>query len=90
MKDSAEITLDTLKQKLQQHFPDAQIDIEDLTGQANHLAICLVSQAFVGHTSLARHRMVYALLPELNSGLLHAVALKTYTFDEITQAQRAT
>lgn len=47
-----------------------------------HYRLRLVSEAFRGHTSLERHRMVYAAVAPLLSGAVHALNISARTGDE--------
>src|SRR5690606_24042951 len=60
-------------------FPDADIDIVDLTGTRDHYQARIVSDAFEGKAPLEQHQLVYRALGEAMNGPIHALALKTYT-----------
>ena len=54
-----------------------------VTGDGRHFEAVVVSNAFEGKRSLARHRMVYATLGDrFDTEELHALALKTLTSSE--------
>jgi stress-induced morphogen len=71
------ITEDQLTQRLKSAFPDAEIQLKDLTGGQDHWQAEITSEAFVGLPLLARHRKVYAALADEMKGPIHALALKT-------------
>ncbi len=51
-----------------------------VSGDGRHFDAVVVSAAFEGKATLARHRMVYATLGDrFDTDTLHALALKTYT-----------
>jgi acid stress-induced BolA-like protein IbaG/YrbA len=51
-----------------------------VSGDGRHFDAVVVSAAFNGKATLARHRMVYATLGDrFDTDTLHALALKTYT-----------
>ena len=59
---------------------DAQVQARDLTGGGDHWDVVVVSEAFEGKRLIQRHKMIYACFDEeLKSGILHALALKTWT-----------
>lgn len=58
-------------------FPDAQVAVEDMVGDGDHLAANVVSEAFRGKTRVQQHQMVYAALKGKVGGELHALALQT-------------
>ena len=69
---------DALRQRLLSLSPSTMVEIVDLTGTQDHYQASIVSDAFAGLSMLEQHRMVYALVqPEVSSGELHALSLKT-------------
>ena len=68
-----------IKHQLFEAFPDAEIELSDLTGTQDHYEVAIVSRAFEGHSLLAQHQMVYRALGKALNGPIHALALKTRT-----------
>ena len=66
-----------LKSLLQAAFPDARIDVA--SPDDVHFQAVVESEAFAGKATLARHRMVYAVLGERMGGEVHALSLRTLT-----------
>ena len=66
-----------IERLIKEHFPDAQIEIEDLAGDGDHYAASIVSEAFRGKSRVQQHQMVYEALRGNMGGALHALALKT-------------
>ncbi len=67
---------------IKQALPDAQVTVEDLVGDRNHLSARVVSEAFRGKTRVQQHQMVYAALQGKMDGMdgeLHALQLTTGT-----------
>ncbi len=64
---------------LDQAFPDADIELEDMTGTQDHYQARIVSSAFEGKSPVQQHQLVYAALGDAMGGPIHALALKTYT-----------
>ncbi|WP_269622804.1 BolA family protein [Prochlorococcus marinus] len=66
---------------IQEALPDAQVDVEDLSGGGgDHLNVNVVSSAFIGLTRVQQHQLIYkALKDELATEAIHALALKTST-----------
>ena len=71
------MSLDTLRQHLEDAFPEAEIVIEDLAGDGDHYRARVVSTAFAGVSRVRQHQMVYAALKGQMGGDLHALALET-------------
>lgn len=68
--------------KIRTVIPDAQVELQDLTGTADHWKATIVSTAFAGKTLMQRHRMVNAALAEELKGPIHALTLDVKTPDE--------
>lgn len=66
----------TLESLLREHFPDAEILIEDLAGDNDHWSATVVSPVFVGKSRIAQHRMVQEAVAGYD---IHALAIKTRT-----------
>ena len=67
---------DQVKAAITLAMPDAQVEVEDLTGGGDHL----ISASFDGLTRVRQHQLVYgALRQELASEAIHALALQTST-----------
>jgi stress-induced morphogen len=68
--------------KIRTALPDAQVEMKDLTGTADHWQASIVSAAFAGKSLLERHRIVMAALVEEMKGPIHALTLDVKTPDE--------
>lgn len=66
-----------VEERLRHAFPDARIEVTDLTGTEDHFQALIVTRAFDGKSRVAQHQMVYAALGELMHGPIHALALTT-------------
>ena len=66
-----------IKAMILQTFPDAHIELTDLTGHNNHFSIIITSKAFTGKTRIQQHQMVYEALQGHMGTTLHAFSLKT-------------
>lgn len=66
-----------LKERLLIAFPDADVEVEDLTGTKDHYRARIVSQAFAGIGLIQQHQLVYRALAEEMKGAIHALTLKT-------------
>jgi stress-induced morphogen len=71
---------DQVKAAITLAMPDAQVEVEDLTGGGDHLQVTVISAAFDGLTKVRQHQLVYsALRQELASEAIHALSLQTST-----------
>lgn len=69
-------------------LPDAQVFVEDMTGTKDHLAITVVSDAFVGKMLFQQHQMLMNLLKEELKTRIHAVKLETFTKAKFAAANK--
>ena len=74
------ISPEQLSTLIQGELPDAQVQVEDLTGGGDHYQATVISEAFAGKTLVQQHQMVYkAVNSVMANESLHALALKTFT-----------
>jgi stress-induced morphogen len=71
------VTPTELKSTLLAAFPDAVVEVTDLTGTQDHYQAKIVASAFAGKSKVQQHRMVYAALGDAMKGAVHALALDT-------------
>jgi len=76
-----------LRQKILSAFPDADVEVKDLTGTKDHYRARIVSSAFAGKSRIEQHRMVYAAIGAAMSGPVHALALETLTPEAFARAK---
>lgn len=61
-------------------LPDAQVQVQDLTGGGDHYQVTVVSSQFGGKRLVQQHQLVYGALQEaMSTEAIHALAVKTYT-----------
>ena len=77
---------DTIEAKLRDGLSPSHLEVVNESGNHNvppgsesHFKVVVAADAFDGHPTLHRHRMVYGLLDEELAGPVHALALHTYT-----------
>ena len=65
---------------IQAEIPDAQVQVQDLTGGGDHLQAIVISSQFEGKSLVKQHQLVYGALQQaMATEAIHALALKTYT-----------
>ncbi|MBF2086174.1 BolA family protein [Thermoleptolyngbya sp. C42_A2020_037] len=75
---------------IKEAMPDAQVQIQDLTGGGDHYQAIVVSSAFEGKSLIQQHQLVYrAVGPAMASEAIHALSLKTYTPESWAAGQAA-
>ncbi len=77
MLRTAMMELEELRRKLLGAFPDATVEVADLTGTKDHFRAEIVSSQFAGKALIEQHKMVYAALGEAMNGPIHALTLRT-------------
>jgi stress-induced morphogen len=70
-----------LRQRLLEAFPDAVVELVDLTGTHDRYQASIVSRAFRGVPLLEQHRLVYRALGDLLRSDVHALRLTTHAPD---------
>jgi stress-induced morphogen len=60
-------------------FPDAHLELVDMTGSRDHYALRIATAAFDGKSGLEQHQLVYRALGDALDGPIHALSLQTYT-----------
>jgi len=76
------VTADQIAQKIRAALPDAQVELQDLTGTSDHWKARIVSSAFAGKSLIERHRLVMGVLAEEMKGPIHALTLDVKTPEE--------
>ena len=61
-------------------MPDAEVQVQDLTGGGDHYQVTVVSSQFANKGLVQQHQLIYAALQQaMSSEAIHALAIKTYT-----------
>jgi stress-induced morphogen len=76
------ITPQEVEAMIKAKLPDAQVQVQDLTGGGDHYQVTVVSSQFAGKRLVQQHQLVYGALQQaMSTEAIHALALKTYTPD---------
>ena len=73
---------DFIKKLIQDKIEDAHIRVSDMRGTGDHLELLVVSDHFRGKSLLDQHRIIMDILNEELKGDLHAVQIKTLTYEK--------
>lgn len=72
------ISPEQVEAMIKAQLPDAQVQVQDLTGTRDHYQVEVVSSEFAGKGLVQQHQMVYgALRQAMSTEAIHALALKT-------------
>jgi stress-induced morphogen len=76
------VTPQEVEAMIKAKLPDAQVQVQDLTGGGDHYQVTVVSSQFAGKRLVQQHQLVYGALQQaMSTEAIHALALKTYTPD---------
>ena len=70
---------DEITTRIRAALPDAEVELVDLTGTAEHWQASVISSAFEGQSLMARHRLVMNALAAELKGPIHALTLNVMT-----------
>jgi acid stress-induced BolA-like protein IbaG/YrbA len=74
------VSPDQVESMIKVGLPDAEVQVQDLTGGGDHYQVVVVSALFEGQGLVQRHQLVYkALQQAMSSEAIHALTMKTYT-----------
>jgi stress-induced morphogen len=76
------VTPDQIVARIRVALPDAVVELEDLTGTADHWKASIISIGFEGKSLIQRHRLVMAALADEMKGPIHALTLDVKTPNE--------
>ena len=71
-----------IEQKLQSGLTDPKIFIQDMTGTMDHFNAIIISDDFIGKNLIEQHRLVYKILGDMVTNEIHALQLKTLTWEQ--------
>tara|TARA_Y100001960_G_C14099942_1_gene552378 strand:+ start:10 stop:255 length:246 start_codon:yes stop_codon:yes gene_type:complete len=71
-----------IKKRLQEKLEQSEIFIQDMTGNNNHFNLIIISDSFINLTLIEQHKMIYALLDDMITKEIHALQLKTLTWEQ--------
>tara|TARA_Y100001936_G_scaffold227852_1_gene248530 strand:+ start:363 stop:608 length:246 start_codon:yes stop_codon:yes gene_type:complete len=71
-----------IEQKLQSALTDPKIFIQDMTGTMDHFNAIIISDDFIGKNLIEQHRLVYKILGDMVTNEIHALQLKTLTWEQ--------
>lgn len=73
----------TILERLQAAFPDAEMELKDMTGTNDHWELHIASEAFDGLSRVKKHQAIYKPLNDMiAANTVHALKIATYSHDE--------
>jgi stress-induced morphogen len=73
---------ENVKNIIKSGLTDAYVEVQDMTGTRDHLDLLIVSDHFKGKMLIAQHQLVMNLLKDSLKAEIHAVQLKTMSFED--------
>lgn len=72
------MTINQMRHRLEQFFPESNIEVIDLTGTSDHWEVHVESLKFQGLSKIQQHQKVMSCFDaELKTGEVHALSIKT-------------
>ena len=71
-----------IEKKSNEVLEDAKIFIQDMTGTNDHFNIILICDVFKGLSLIEQHRLIYNILTDMITKEIHALQLKTLTWEQ--------
>ncbi len=71
-----------IKKRLQENLEKSEIFIQDMTGNNDHFNVIIISDSFIDLTLIEQHKMVYGFLGDMITKEIHALQLKTLTWEQ--------
>lgn len=72
------MTIEQVENRLKEAFPGADILVSDMTGGGSNFEVRIIAPQFESLNRVKQHQAVMGVFdPELKSGELHALSLKT-------------
>lgn len=69
-----------VKHRIESGIANSECFVHEFSGGTDHYSVIVVADAFEGHSSLARHRMIMDLFQaEVATGEVHALSIKALT-----------
>lgn len=73
---------ENVKNIIKSGLSDAYVEVQDMTGTRDHLDLLIVSDQFKGKMLIHQHQMVMNLLKDALKAEIHAVQLKTMSYED--------
>lgn len=70
------VAVEDVRERLSSAFPEAEIRVDDTTGEGDHFEVQVRASTFAGVGLVDQHRMVYDALGDLMARI-HALSLRT-------------
>ena len=71
-----------IEQRLEEGLTNPKIFLQDMTGMMDHFNAIIISDDFIGKNLIEQHRLVYKILGDMVTNEIHALQLKTLTWEQ--------
>ena len=71
-----------IEQILEEGLTNPKIFLQDMTGTMDHFNAIIISDDFIGKNLIEQHRLVYNILGDMVTNEIHALQLKTLTWEQ--------
>ena len=73
------LNVESIKKKIQEAIPEADIVVEDLRNDSKHFGVDVISRSFIGKSKVEQHQMIYKALGQEMKDSIHALKIRTST-----------
>ena len=67
---------------LEEKITDSKVFIRDMNGNGDHFSVMVISSVFENITIIQQHKMIYDALSEMVTKEIHALQIKTLTWEQ--------
>ena len=71
-----------IEQKITSTLDDSKVFIQDMTGTNDHFNLIVISDAFKDLSLIEQHRLIYKILNGMVTQEIHALQIKTLTWEQ--------
>jgi acid stress-induced BolA-like protein IbaG/YrbA len=84
------VSPDQVELMIKDSIPDAEVQVQDLTGGGDHYQVVVISPAFEGKRLIQQHQMVYGAVKQaMSTETIHALSVKTFTPETWATAEQS-
>ena len=71
-----------IEEKITSRLDDSKVFIQDMTGTNDHFNLIVISDAFKDLSLIEQHRLIYKILNGMVAQEIHALQIKTLTWEQ--------
>ena len=71
-----------IKDILEKKIKDSKVFIRDMNGNQDHFSVIVISSEFEGVSMITQHKKIYDALEDMVTKEIHALQIKTLTWEQ--------